>query len=89
MHVDMNDSKNKTIHIAYYALLREERGLDCETITTNVVTALDLYNDLRTRHHFSLSEDTIQVSINDTFHPWQTELKDEDHIVFIPPVSGG
>ena len=85
----MKNSKNKTIHLAYYALLREERGVDSETITTNVSTVLDLYNDLQARHHFSLNEDSLQVSINDTFLPWHTELKDKDRIVFIPPVSGG
>ena len=85
----MKKLKNKTIHLSYFALLREERGVDSETIATNVVTALDLYKDLQVQHNFSLSENTIKLSINDTFLPWQTELKDEDRIVFIPPVSGG
>lgn len=85
----MNNSGNKTIHLAYYALLREERGIDHETISTNVATASDLYRDLRARHNFSLNENSVKVSINDTFYPWKTELKNEDRIVFIPPVSGG
>ena len=85
----MNKIKNKTIHLAYYALLREERGLDQETITTDVRTALELYNDLQAQHNFSLNEISLKVSINDTFLPWQTKLKDRDCVVFIPPVSGG
>ncbi len=85
----MNNSKNKTIHLAYYALLREERGIDQETISTNVGTALDLYNDLCKQHNFSLNENFVKVSINDTISPWKTKLQDEDRIVFIPPVSGG
>ncbi len=85
----MNNSKKKTIHLAYYALLREERGIDSETITTNVDTVLELYNDLQVRYNFSLSEESIQVSINDEFLPWKTKLKDEDQVVFLPPVSGG
>ena len=89
MHVEMNSLKNKKIYLTYYALLREERGVDCETITTNVATVLDLYNSLQAQHNFSLTEDSIKVSINDTFLPWQTELKDGDRIVFLPPVSGG
>ena len=89
MHVEMNNSKKKTIHLAYYALLREERGIDSETITTNVDTVLELYNDLQVRYNFSLSEESIQVSINDAFLPWKTKLKDDDQVVFLPPVSGG
>ena len=89
MHIEMNNLKKKTIHLAYYALLREERGIDSETITTNVDTVLELYNDLQVRYNFSLSEESIQVSINDVFLPWKTKLKDEDQVVFLPPVSGG
>jgi len=85
----MNNPKNKTVHLAYYALLREERGIDQETISTSVDTVLNLYSDLRTQHNFSLDEKSVKVSVNDTFLPWNTELKDEDRIVFIPPVSGG
>ena len=85
----MNNSKNKTIHLAYYALLREERGVDQETITTDVETVCDLYNALKERYHFSLGDDSIRVSVNDTFTSWETTLKDEDRVVFIPPVSGG
>lgn len=85
----MNNSGNKIIHIDYYAVLREERGMERESITTDAETALDLYNKLQVQHNFSLGKDFLKVSINDTFLPWQTKIKDEDCIVFIPPVSGG
>lgn len=85
----MNNPKNKTVHLSYYALLREERGIGDETIHTSATTALDLYKELQVRHNFSLTEDSVKVSVNDTFSSWQTELNDDDRIVFIPPVSGG
>lgn len=85
----MINSKNKTIHLSYYALLREERGVGDESINTSAVTALELYEELQVRHNFSISEDSIKVSVNDIFSSWQTELKNDDRVVFIPPVSGG
>jgi MoaD family protein len=79
----------KTIHISYFASLRETSGVSKESLETKAATADDLYDELQNRYGFSLSKDLLKVSINDAFSPWQTGLKSGDHIVFIPPVSGG
>jgi molybdopterin converting factor small subunit len=79
----------KTIHIQYYALLREERGISEETIDTTAPTARALYQELKTRYHFRLNIDRLKVAVNDEFKDWGTPLKSEDRIVFIPPVAGG
>ncbi|OGW95665.1 MAG: hypothetical protein A2Z81_03110 [Omnitrophica WOR_2 bacterium GWA2_45_18] len=81
--------KIKKVIIHYYALLREEAGLNRESVETGAENAVQLYEDLRQRHPFRLSSDFLRVSINDEFVGWQTPLKDGDHVVFIPPVSGG
>ena len=85
----MNNPKKKTIHLSYYALLREERGIGDETIHTNATTVLDLYRELQVQHDFSLTEDFVKVSVNDIFSSWKTKLINDDCIVFIPHVSGG
>jgi len=79
----------KTINVAYYAHLREKRGLAEETIDTTVKTVRELYQELEDRHHFHFSVNSLSVAINEVISPWQTELKNNDLIVFIPPVSGG
>ncbi len=79
----------KTIHIQYFAILREQRGVSDETLTTNLKTAQELYAMLSSLHDFSLSTDIVRVAINNEFCPWETLLKSGDHIVFIPPVAGG
>ena len=61
MTLKNNKFVNKTIHLAYYALLREERGIDQETIATDVDTATELYSDLQARYNFSLGRDFIKV----------------------------
>jgi molybdopterin converting factor subunit 1 len=79
----------KKIRVRYFAILREQRGLDDETVTTAVSTAADLYEELRLRHRFTLRADRIRVAINDEFQPWTTAVRDGDALVFIPPVAGG
>jgi molybdopterin converting factor subunit 1 len=79
----------KTVRVRYFAILREQRGLDEETITTGASTAADLYEELRARHRFTLPGDRLRVAINDEFEPWATRVREADVVVFIPPVAGG
>ena len=84
-----NKITTKQIHIRYYALLREERGLTEETVTTSAQTALDLLDEVRTKYNFKLPVNLLKVAINNQFEDWDTELKTGDALVFIPPVAGG
>jgi molybdopterin converting factor subunit 1 len=79
----------KTVRVRYFALLREQRGLDEETVVTGASTAADLYDELRVRHHFTLAADRLRVAVNDEFEPWATAVREGDTLVFIPPVAGG
>ncbi len=79
----------KTIHLEYFALLREQRGISAETVTTSAGTAADLYRELRERHRFSLPSERLRVAIDGEFAPWTSPLRDGARIVFIPPVAGG
>lgn len=78
------------IHIQYFAIFRQQRGLSQEDkeISKNT-SAKTLYNDLAKKNGFKLSVDSIRVAINDHFTSINEILRDGDHIVFIPPVSGG
>ena len=79
----------KTINIQYYAALREQRKCREETVSTSALTPSDLYQELKAKHNFSLSENILRVAINDEFKDWHTPLQSGDRIVFIPPVAGG
>ena len=81
--------EQKSIQIHYYALLREQRGLPTEALLTNVQTARQLYAELIVRYGFKLKLDILKVAINNEFSDWDTVLKDNDTVVFIPPVAGG
>ena len=76
-----------TLH--YFALLREERGLETEQVDSTSPTPAALYDELRTRHAFSLPRERMMVVVNDAYTGWDHALQDGDIVVFIPPVAGG
>jgi molybdopterin converting factor subunit 1 len=79
----------KTVHVRYFAILREQRGLDEERIATGAENARELYEELRRRHRFTLPAERLRVAVNDEFQPWTSAIGDGDAVVFIPPVAGG
>jgi molybdopterin converting factor small subunit len=80
---------SKQVHVQYFAILREQRGLARETLATTAATAADFYVELRARHGFSLPADRLRAAINDEFVAWSCRLQEGDSVVFIPPVAGG
>jgi molybdenum cofactor guanylyltransferase len=79
----------KQIRVQYYALLREEAGRSEEAVATRARTPRELFEELRTRHPFSLPLTMLRVAVNDEFGDWSQKLADGDRVVFIPPVAGG
>lgn len=78
-----------TVYIQYFAILREQRGLARETLSTAATTAAALYNELRARHNFSLPQDRVRAALDAEFVAWDTPLREGQTVVFIPPVAGG
>ena len=78
-----------TLHVQYFAILREQRGLTQETLATAATSPAALYDELRTRHAFTLPADRIRAAVNDEFVPATAPLREGDRVVFIPPVAGG
>jgi molybdopterin converting factor small subunit len=79
----------KTVHIRYYAILREQRGIEDERIVTQASTPAELYEELRARHGFTLAGDRVRAALNDEFAGPGAELRDGDRVVFLPPIAGG
>ena len=77
------------VPVQYFALLREQRGISAEEVTTTAATADALYAELRARHGFTLAAEQLKVAVNGEFAPWTQPLHDHDEVVFLPPVAGG
>ncbi len=78
-----------SLSIRYFAILREQRGLDHEQLKTTAGTPEAVYEELRTRHGFTLPANRVRAAVNGEFASATAALRDGDEIVFIPPVAGG
>jgi sulfur-carrier protein len=79
----------KTVVVRYFAILREQRGLAEEEISTSASTARELYEELRGIHGLTLPSSRLRVAVNDEFGPWESEVHAGDALAFLPPVAGG
>lgn len=79
----------KSVNVQYFALLREEAGIEKEALSTPCETYGDLYCYLQKRYNFSLPIEMIQLAVNDEFTDLDSNIKEESRVVFIPPVAGG
>jgi molybdopterin converting factor subunit 1 len=80
---------SKQIEVKYFALLREQSGLEREVCTTQARTARELFDELSGKYNFSLQPERLAVAVNNEFTRWENELVEGDLVVFIPPVAGG
>ncbi len=78
-----------TVHLQYFAILREQRGTDHETLTTEAADLRELYEALSAEHGFTLASHQVRPAVNEVVADWNDTIKDGDHIVFLPPVAGG
>ncbi|MBI5091892.1 MAG: MoaD/ThiS family protein [Candidatus Hydrogenedentes bacterium] len=79
----------RTVHVHYYALLREQSGISDETVHTEAETVLDLFVELNERYHFAARPERLKVALNAEFRNWDDKISHGDTIVFLPPVAGG
>jgi sulfur-carrier protein len=83
-----NAPKNK-VTVSFFAILREQAGINSIEICENFENAIELYEILSQKYSFTLPAQALRVAINDKFSSWQEPLKNNDKITFIPPVAGG
>jgi molybdopterin converting factor small subunit len=77
------------LQVTYFAILREQRGIGFETVSTHASTPRALYDELRGKYAFTLPSERVRVAIDDAFTNWDEPLKDGQKLAFIPPVAGG
>jgi molybdopterin converting factor subunit 1 len=78
-----------TVHVQYFAALREQAGRGSETLPTASRTAAELYEELRERRGLTLPRAMLKIAVNEEFSTWDRALAEGDRVVFIPPVAGG
>ncbi len=77
------------LKVKYFAAMRERAGISEEVVETSCSNPSELLEELNNKYQFNLSKDHIKVAINEEYVSFQNELKENDTLVFIPPVAGG
>ncbi|MFT5127054.1 MAG: molybdopterin converting factor subunit 1 [Rhodothermales bacterium] len=77
------------IHIAYFAILREQAGVSEETRETDAQTPAALFAEIANAHHLHAPKESLRVAVNESFAEWDRPLQDGDTVAFLPPVAGG
>jgi molybdopterin converting factor subunit 1 len=80
---------SRSIHVQYYAVLRERAGVAGERVETDAADPAALYDELAARRALAFPRAMLRVAVNDEFAAWDRPLSDGDRVVFIPPVAGG
>ena len=73
----------------YFAVFREQAGLDRERIATPSNTAGELFAEVAGRHGFLDAAGRCKVAINGEMAGWDAQLNSGDVVLFFPPVAGG
>ncbi len=79
----------KTITVRYFAMFRENAGVEEEKLTLDVATAADVFAETRSRHGSHEPAGHCKVAINDEMADWSSPVSDGDTVLLFPPVAGG
>jgi len=77
------------VKVEYFAVLREQRSLSDEMISTAAATPAELYEELKSAHSFTLPLTALRCAINDEFASMEQRMEEGDVVAFIAPVAGG
>jgi molybdopterin converting factor subunit 1 len=77
------------IEVRYFALFREQTGIESESLDWPGGTAAQLFQEMADRHAALMPEAAALVAVNDEMTGWETSLADGDKVLFFPPVAGG
>lgn len=82
-----------TLHVLYFAWVRERIGLPRETVETDAATVADLVGELRAREErydaafADLS--ALRVALDQELADFDAPLSGTREVAFFPPMTGG
>ena len=74
----------KKITIRYFAMFREHAGVSEEALDMDVATALDVFEQTRSRHGSSEPIGHCKVAVNDVMADWSASVSDGDTVLLFP-----
>ena len=82
------DARIMTIHVRYFASLREQFGCAEEQLSVDgIETVADVWS--RVTEGRSVSAGSVLYAVNMEYAEADTAVEDGDEVAFFPPVTGG
>ena len=78
-----------TVTVRYFALFREQAGLDAEQLSGDFASAADVFAASAGAHGIDEPRRHCKVAINDALAEWSDAVADGDTLLLFPPVAGG
>ena len=83
-------SATRSLHVRFFAILREQAGCAQMQFDAEAATPGTLYAELQARFPgLTFPATLLRVSVNERYATMDTPLGANDRVVFIPPVAGG
>lgn len=77
------------LSLEFYAKLGQDAGTTKTTVKTSSVTIAGLWEECRLSYNLSLKQPSVKPAANNSFVPWDYQLRQSDLIAFMPPFAGG
>ena len=78
-----------TLHVSFFAAFRDQAGVSEHTVTTQVGSARELFDELRVTFTGLEPYANMKFAVNDAMVNADYVLRDGDRVLFFPPVAGG
>lgn len=75
--------------VRYFALFREQAGLESETVEWQGGSTADLFHVISEMHTGISGNGASLVAVNEEMASWETFVAEGDEVLFFPPVAGG
>ena len=77
------------VRVRYFALFREQAGCASETVDWSGGTVKELFQKVSAEHPPLEPQAAALVAINEEMSDWDAAVKENDEVLFFPPVAGG
>jgi len=77
------------VTVRYFAAFREAAGQETETVETAASTPRTLFAECQARHDQLQAWERSLVAVNDEMADWDSDIEENDEVLFFPPVAGG